>query len=219
MTRVADSRISQPLRTPTPRIAVLVAVLFTSSSAILIRLSNAPPLAIAAWRMTLSALLMLPAMLWTMRVDRPAVGGTRRLTGKDVGWCIASGFFLALHFASWITSLSYTSVAAATVLVDTHPIFVVALSAIFLKERIRRVSLGLVLVALMGSVLLAIDSGNGSRGTIYGNGLALFGAAAVSGYLLIGRIVRPRLGVTQYTFLVYASAALMLLLLCLVTGT
>ncbi len=219
MRRADGSGSLHSWRTPTPRIAVLIGVLFTSTSAILIRLSDAPPLAIAAWRMTFSALLMLVPMVWSIVPARIPLGAPRRLRGTDLLWCIASGFFLALHFASWITSLSFTSVAAATVLVDTHPIFIVVLSSLFLKEKVRRLSLGLILIALAGSVLLAVEPGSGAGGTLYGNGLALFGAIAVSGYLMIGRIVRPRLGVTQYTFLVYASAAAMLLGVCLITGT
>lgn len=206
-------------RLPGPRLAVLVGVAFTSTSAILIRLCGAPPLAIAAYRMIFSALLMLPAMLLTLRREEPGRAAPGRPSRRDLLWCLLSGFFLALHFASWITSLSYTTVANATVLVNTHPIFIVAASALLFKERPRPLSLVFVLAALAGSVLLAVEPGASAGGSLLGNGLALFGAAAVSGYLLIGRMVRPRLGLTQYTFLVYSSAAMILTLVCLLSGT
>ncbi|WP_455383366.1 DMT family transporter [Salinispira pacifica] len=213
----------------TTRAAVLVGVVFTSTSAILIRLSDAAPLAIAAYRMTFSALLMLPAMIWTIAPRRmpqsppatadAAAGNRIHLRTSDLLWCMLSGLFLALHFASWITSLSYTTVASATVLVNTHPIFIVAASALFLNERPQPLSILLILAALGGSVLLALEPGAERGDSLLGNGLAAFGAAAVSGYLLIGRIVRPRLGLTQYTFIVYLSAALILDLACVVSGT
>jgi len=219
VSRSADSSAQARLRLPAPRLAVLVGVAFTSTSAILIRLSDAPPLAIAAFRMIFSALLMTPAMLVSLR----GAGSHDRAPGRpgrrELLWCLASGLFLALHFATWITSLSYTTVAAATVLVNTHPIFIVAASAIFFKERLRPLSLVFVLAAVGGSAILAIVPGRSAGGSLLGNGLALFGAAAVSGYLLIGRMLRPRLGVTQYTFLVYSSAAAILTLVCLLSGT
>jgi drug/metabolite transporter (DMT)-like permease len=199
---------------------VLVGVFFTSTSAILIRLSTAPPLAIAAYRMALSALLMAPSFLWLELHGR--VGSTepslRNIRGRDLLLCIASGLFLGVHFAAWISSLSYTTVADATVLVNTHPVFIMLASAIFLRERPDRTSVALVLTAFAGSIVLTLDTGTAGGGSLLGNGLAIGGAAAVSGYFLIGRMVRGRVGLTHYTFIVYLTAALALTVACIVAG-
>jgi len=203
-----------------PRILVLIGVLFTSSSAILIRLSDAPPLATAAYRMLFSALLVLPPF-----IRREHAGGSSstepELSGiavQDLLLCVASGLFLAVHFALWITSLSYTTVASATVLVSTHPIFILIASVVFLRERPDRLTIILVAVAFAGSVLLGMNVGGTGNGSPLGNWLAFGGGAAVSGYFLIGRAVRGRIGATHYTFIVYLTSALFLIIACVVGG-
>jgi drug/metabolite transporter (DMT)-like permease/ubiquinone/menaquinone biosynthesis C-methylase UbiE len=190
-----------------PRLVVLAGVLFTSFSSILVRLSRAPALAIAAWRMGLSVLLTLPLLVRELASNRPLPGF------RDLLLCLASGAFLALHFATWISSISMTSIASATVLVDTHPIFVVAVGFLILKERVSIKALLFLAVALAGSVLLCLGDLRGAPGAFQGDMLALAGAVSVSGYMLIGRIVRPRISVVLYTSIVYTTSAVLLSIL------
>ena len=178
----------------------IIAVAFTSISAILIRLSDAPPLAIAAYRMLFAFLMIAPFALPRMR----------RLGGRDLLLAVASGAFLALHFATWITSVTLTSVASATVLVSMHPVIVLVGSVLILREKPLPGVSGLIVLALAGTVLLSWGDLRSGVGDIGGNLLALAGAAAVAGYMLLGSSLRRRVGALQYNALVYGVAALIL---------
>lgn len=188
---------------------VVVAVAFTSVSAILIRLSQAPPLTIAAYRMLFAFLMIAPFALPRMR----------RLTGRDLLLAAASGGFLALHFATWITAVTLTSVASATVLVSMHPVIVLLGSVLFLREKPLPGVTALVLLALIGTTILSWEDLRSGVGDLGGNLLALAGAAAVAGYMLLGSSLRKRVGALQYNALVYGVAALILLPLATLWGS
>jgi drug/metabolite transporter (DMT)-like permease len=198
--------------------AVLAAgVLIVSSASILIRFAQelgVPSLSLAAWRLTLAALILTPLVLTRAR-DELAT-----LAPRDVGLAMLAGVFLAVHFATWIASLAYTSVAASTVLVTTNPIWIAAASWLLFRERPGAgLAVGIAL-ALLGSVaIFAAGAGSPSGGDpALGNALALVGSIMVSGYLLIGRSLRRRLSLLAYIWLVYGAAAGVLLVAVLVTG-
>ena len=195
-----------------PRLAVIAGVLFVSSSAILIRLATPHPLSIAFHRMAFAALLTAPRFI--------SVGPSRvlRLSLRDLALALASGAFLALHFAAWISSLFLTSVASATVLVNLNPIFVVVLGIVFLGERIGGKAFVWVLVSVAGSVVLALGGTTVGDTATVGNLLAIGGAVSVSAYMLIGRFLRPRVDAGAYNMMVYGSSALFLLVWCLIAG-
>jgi drug/metabolite transporter (DMT)-like permease len=131
----------------------------------------------------------------------------------------ASGAFLAMHFALWITSLSYTSVASSTVLVTTHPVIVAFVGFLLLGERLSLRGLAFMVAALAGSVVL-VSGGLGTDGSAaFGNLLAFLGAVTVSGYMLLGRVVRRTLSVNTYTIIVYAVAAALLFIASIAGGT
>ncbi|MFP4010465.1 MAG: DMT family transporter [Spirochaetaceae bacterium] len=197
-----------------PRIAVLFAVVAVSSSAILIRLATPHPLSIAFHRMAFAALLTAPRFLGRSR-RHPAHPPP---AARDLALALVSGGFLALHFAAWITSLFLTSVAGATVLVNLHPIFVVALGFLFLGERVSPRGLLWILLSVAGSVVLALGGTTVGETATAGNLLATAGAAAVACYMLIGRVLRQRMDAGLYTLLVYGSSAAILLLWCLLAG-
>lgn len=210
-------------------LVLALGILAVSSASILIRIAQqeAPSLVIAAYRLTIASLVLLPITLHRNRDE------LRRLTARQIGILAASGAFLALHFATWITSLEMTSVASSVVLVATTPLWVALASPIFLKEKITRaVWLGLAL-ALLGSLVVAFsascsltagrlvcDLGQNfwSRNNLFGNGLALIGGVCAAGYLVIGRRVRPSLSLPVYILCVYCAAALGLLLLAFASG-
>lgn len=192
---------------------VLIAGLCVSSSAaILIRLCDAPSLVIAACRLGITSLVLIP--LAALKSPDQLRGLTRSHTGNLLG----SGLCLAFHFAFWITSLAHTSVASSGLLVTTNPIFVGIGAWILLKERIGpRLVIGTA-IALAGTIVVTIgDQGAGDR-ALYGDALALAGAAAMSGHLLIGRRARATVSLLPYIAPVNALAALLLVGLCLVKG-
>ncbi len=230
------------------RAALPVAVLFASLSSILIRLSSAPSLAIAFYRMGFAFLLVTPYTVWrystgnlkvrNRRPGNPAgplsarpkgTAGIRRTPPppavsrhgagrREVGFSLLSGFFLALHFATWISSLNYTSVASSVVLVNTHPIMVFIISSIILKERHSGRELLFVVVTVAGSAVLSWGDMGKGEGVLLGDLLAIAGALSVGVYLVLGRFVRQTMSLDRYTLLVYGSSALCLLIMTLGAG-
>jgi len=197
-----------------PYLGVGLGVATVSTAAILIRLAQAeiPSLVIAAWRLTLATCVLAPIALVTCRSE------LRTLTRREWGSAVISGLLLALHFATWIASFAYTSVAASVVLVSTSPIFVGLASYVLLRERLSRGMVAAFIVTIAGSLLIGLgDLGEGTN-QLWGDALALAGAIAGAGYFFIGRQLRARLSLLAYVFPVYGTAALVLMALLLLSG-
>ncbi len=189
-----------------------LAVLFVSFGAVLVRLAAAPPLAVAFFRVALASLLLAPFAVRDARRAWPALPTRER-------WLMAaSGAALALHFATWIASLSFTSIASSVLLVNTAPLFAVAFSWLFLRERAPRVVLIAIPVAFVGAALIAYGDWTGAPGSLRGNLLALAGAVTVAAYQVIGRGLRTALPLNAYVLGVWATAASCLALLALAFG-
>jgi drug/metabolite transporter (DMT)-like permease len=190
----------------------LVAVSFAS---ILIRLAQAegmPSLSIAAWRLIFASIILLPYALATRRDE------IRDLSRVEWQLIVASGLFLGLHFATWIASLGYTSVASSVVLVSMGPVFVGLGSWLFLRERPSLLlAVGIVLAAA-GSVIISWGDLSQGQNQLFGDLLALAGAVFVAGYLMIGRRVRARRTLATYIALVYGVAMITLVILVLIAG-
>ena len=193
---------------------LLFGVVAVSSASILIRLCDAPPLSIAAYRLVLAA-----AFFWIAGLLRTDSKGSGRLQRGDLFWAALSGTFLSIHFATWITSLRYTTVASSVVLVSTAPMFVALGSAWLLKERLSRLMWAGILVSTVGAVVVGGTDFGGGTDPLFGDALALAGAVAGAGYLLLGRRLRKRLGTLAYVRLVYGAAAVWLLIAALVSGS
>jgi len=191
---------------------LVLGVIAVSFAAVLIRLADAPPLVIAAYRLCLASLILAPVAWMRSRQE------ISRLALKDIILAVASGAFLALHFALWIASLSYTSVATSVVLVTVTPIFVAIASYLLFKERLTRQVIGGIFVCLVGAALIGYGNWQIGSESLFGGLLALLGALAVAGYLIIGRRLRQEISLLSYAFLVYGSAAVMLLVAVLVCG-
>ena len=197
-----------------PYVGVGFGVMTCSTAATLIRLAqaNAHSLVVAAWRLTLATLILLPIVLSTRRAE------LRGLTRREWSSALVAGLLLAIHFGTWITSLAYTSVAASVVLVTSYPLFVGLASHLLLHERLSREMVVAILVATVGSILIGLgDLGEGTH-RLWGDILALMGAISGAGYFLIGRKLRVRLSLLAYVFPVYGTAALILMAVMLASG-
>jgi len=201
-----------------PFLVLGAGVSVVSFAAILIRFAHAegaPSLAIAAVRLAVAAAVLTPFALFRSGCE------VRRLRRRELGFCMLSGAFLAAHFWAWITSLEHTSVASSTALVTTNPLWVALISAIVLRERPGGKALIGVVLTLAGSMLVfAADSVRISDGMspLLGNTLALVGALAASGYLLVGRALRARVSLTAYIWLAYSAAAVLLVAAATLSG-
>lgn len=201
-----------------PFLVLAGAVCIVSTASILIRLAQgegASSLTIATVRLALAALVLAP-LAWLR-----AGAEIRALKRPELGLCLLSGAFLAVHFWSWITSLEHTSVASSAALVTTNPLWVALASAVLLRERPAVAALAGIALTLAGSILIfAADAGDGDAGgtAVFGNLLALLGAVAASGYLLVGRALRARISLLAYVWLAYSAAALLLAVALLASG-
>ncbi|RRJ29130.1 DMT family transporter [Halocatena pleomorpha] len=195
-----------------PALGLLIAVGAVSTSAILIRWSNAPSLIKAFYRVLFTTVLLAPVALLRYRT------AFSRLTVRDALGAGIAGFALALHFATWFESLEWTSVAASVTLVQSQPLFVVIGAALLLEEHVStRTTVG-ILIALAGMVVMSVGGGGGGGPTalsVYGNALAVVGAVMAAGYVLVGRALRhgERIALLPYVTIVYAVCAVVLLVL------
>jgi len=190
-----------------------VAVVAISTSAPLIRGADAPTLAIAAWR----NLLSLPVLGLFVLLRRNLRGAWRSRSERDRRLSLLAGALLAAHFATWIPSLSYTSVASSVALVATQPVWA-ALIARHRGEQISRrrwIGIGL---ALAGTLVLTGVDLSISRRALFGDLLAMVGGMLAAAYVTVGADVRRHVTTAVYALACYATAAMLLLALCLGTG-
>ena len=188
--------------------ALIVAILAVSFASIFIRWSDSDPLVIAGYRMLFAALILAPFAFQERRVAEP-------LERRTIMTVVMTGVVLAVHFFAFISSLRYTSVASSTLLVNCHPLIVGAASVFLLRESSRRTIVG-VTIGFVGVAVIAL-SGIGS-GQAIGDSLALLGGVMAAIYILAGRLIRRSLGIFTYAFLVYITAAVVLMTAALLNG-
>jgi drug/metabolite transporter (DMT)-like permease len=192
--------------------AVLSAALIgVSFGSIFVRLAVAPALAIALWRMTLATAVVLPAALVSGQF-KP------RASGVHVALAASAGGLLALHFGSWMTSLMFTSVANSVLLVNTAPIFVALLATMTGRDRVGARTWAAVVLATAGAGVITWG-GLADRASLLGNLLAIGGAMAMAGYLMLAREAQRALAYLPYVAVAYGTAALVLWAAVLITGT
>ena len=181
---------------------LILAVLCVSVGSIFVRLAAAPALAVAFNRIFLASAVVAPFAAPSLARAWPVLTARRRLI------LLASGVSLGVHFATWIASLSYTSVAASVLLVNTAPLFTLFFSWWFLGERASKAVLIAMAVALTGAALIAAgDWGDGGAASLKGDALAVAGAVTMSLYHVIGRGLRDALPLPAYVLGVWSTAA------------
>lgn len=193
-------------------VALLVGVVAVSFAAILIRLADAPSIVIAAYRLTLASLIVAPLGLvrrW---------GEVKGLARLDLLCAVLAGVFLTLHFALWIASLNYTTVASSVVFVTTHPLFVAIGSHLFTQDKITRPMFGGIMLAVAGGVIIGWNDLAVGQRALWGDLLALGGAVMAAGYFMAGRRLRPTVSLWAYISVVYSVGALGALVLAVLSG-
>jgi drug/metabolite transporter (DMT)-like permease len=193
-----------------PVLVLIIGIIGVSTGSIFARLADAPALVTAAYRVGLASLILAPLAAWK------AGNELRSLSFRDIRLAVLSGFFLALHFATWISSLDYTAIANSVVLVNTIPLWVGLFSPLIARERLARATLISIIISVSGGVIIGFgDFATGGR-ALLGDLLAVIGAICAAIYLLIGRNLRRKLSLISYVALCYGSAALFLWLVVLV---
>jgi len=220
---------------PAPRrttltLGLLAGISAVSTAAIFIRFAQhegAPSIVIAAARLTIASLILAPFALTRYRSD------LRQLSRWEWILALLSGLFLAVHFATWITSLQFTTVASSVVLVSTTPLWVAILAPLVLREHLGMAAVVGLILALSGGVIVGLSDACAWQagalscpplGTFFGGRaflgdfLALAGAWMGAGYMLVGRKLRAKMDLVPYIFVVYGMAAVVLLVIMLGMG-
>lgn len=195
--------------------AILVGAQFAvGSAAILARLGLSEglgPISLSAWRLTLAAAILV-VFIQVRRVG--PVGQVGPLSRRDIALLVAAGIMLGLHFAAWFASLQRIPVARSTLLVCTSPVFAGLIGIGFLHHRIpARFWWGLLIAGFGVAGVTSVgeqDSSILEGPAWHGNLMALAGAAAIAGYLLIAQQLQSRLGSAQLVAWTYSCAALFL---------
>jgi drug/metabolite transporter (DMT)-like permease len=189
-------------------LGVTAAIVAMASSSVIITLlerSGVAPITIAFYRMALTAAILTPVALALRRTE------ILSLARNNVWLVVSSGFCLAVHFAAWIASLKYLPISTSVVLVSSHPFLVVLASRLFLNERPARRSLLGICIGFCGTAIVCWTGLKDLGGTLTGDALALLGAVAVVGYVIIGRRIRARVSLLTYVTPVYLICSLFLL--------
>lgn len=223
---------NQPIRITwyqSPALILVIGIIAVSSASLFIRYAQKemPSLVVAALRLVFASILMTP---WVLKKHTPEI---RKISSTEWVRIVGAGFLLAVHFATWISSLEYTSVASSVVLVTTTPIWVAIFSPIFLKERPGRMTIIGLVVAIIGGLIVSlandcsfirgsfscfINTGAAQPHAFLGNILALIGAVCAAFYLMIGRVLRKTVDLTVYVYCIFSCAGVFLVLFAFLAG-
>lgn len=231
-----DSNPERPIIPPLA--AIPIGILAVSTASIFIRFIQAEEvssLVIAALRLTLATIILAPIAIKNHYIE------IRALNRKEFSLALLSGTFLAIHFATWIKSLEYTTVASSVVFVSTSPLWVAILAPLTIKEPVSRIVLIGMAAALVGGIIVGLSDsctfqigptlslnrpsiqcppmGKFLEGEAFlGDILALVGAVAGAVYIIIGRRLREEMSLVSYIFLVYGVAAVVLVIVMFSVG-
>ena len=223
---------NQPIRITWYQSAVFIltiGIMAVSSASLFIRYAQQemPSLVVAALRLGFASILMTPWVLKKHPLDLSKINQSEWI--KIIG----AGFILAVHFATWISSFEYTSVASSVVMVTTTPIWVALFSPIFLKENPGKMTIIGLAVAIIGGVVVSLSNecsftvggvtcafirGDTPPTALLGNGLALIGAICGAIYMIIGRVLRKSVDLTVYVYCIFSCAAIFLVLFAFLAG-
>lgn len=192
-------------------LALAIAVIAVSSSGPLVVFAAVPPLAVAFWRNALATGALWPVAAMRHRDELTSLGAVRLVRS------VLAGLALAVHFGTWMSALTLTSVATATALVCTQPAWAGLLAAARGRPLPRLTWLG-IWVAVAGAAIATGADLTVSTRAVLGDLLALAGGIAGAVYLTIGEEIRQRTSTTTYTAVCYGSCAVVLLGVCLAAG-
>jgi len=183
---------------------IVVALVSVAHAAIFVRMAEADCLVIAAYRLLIAAVVLLPFVLYGARDE------LRNLTRREWGLIALGSVFLALHFATWIEGVALTSIANSVVLVTLTPVWLALWSLIVLRRPPGKRLWAAIVLAVGGSAVMAWGSMKLGPETLLGDGLALVGGLFFAAFFLVAENIRRSMGVLVFVVLVYAGAAFLL---------
>ncbi|MEH7708169.1 DMT family transporter [Bacillus toyonensis] len=174
-----------------------------STSAIFVKLADAPAAIIAFYRLLFATVILLPLLLFNKR-NRNEL---KTLSKKQWGFGFLSGLFLATHYVLWFESLRYTSVASSTVIVTLQPLFSMVGGYFLFKERFTKGAVIGCFIAISGSIFIGWQDFQISGDALYGDILAFMAAGIITAYFFISQHIRKDLSLIPYSVISYGSSA------------
>ncbi|MGM2412385.1 DMT family transporter [Bacillus cereus group sp. BceL062] len=174
-----------------------------STSAIFVKLADAPAAIIAFYRLLFATVILLPLLLFNKR-NRNEL---KTLSKKQWGFGFLSGLFLAAHYVLWFESLQYTSVASSTVIVTLQPLFSMIGGYFLFKERFTKGAVIGCFIAISGSIVIGWQDFQISGDALYGDILAFMAAGILTAYFFISQHIRKDLSLIPYSVISYGSSA------------
>lgn len=186
--------------------SLILGVFALSTSAIFVKLADAPSSITAFYRLFFAALILFPLLLFKKENWKELLS----LSRKQFGLGLLSGLLLAIHYVLWFESLNYTSVASSTVIVTLQPLFSFIGGHFFFKERFRKGAIASCFVSLIGCFIIGWGDFEVSYQALLGDVLAFIAAGVITAYFFIGQHMRKKLSVIPYSILGYSSSAFFL---------
>ncbi|MBQ7418544.1 MAG: DMT family transporter [Acidaminococcaceae bacterium] len=189
-------------------------VLLLSTSAIFVKMAEAPSGIIAFYRLLFTLAFLVPALLARKKEREQLV----HLNGRQLRLAVISGALLAVHWVMWFESLRYTSVASSTVLVSLQPLFSILFGALFLKEHVTKWGMAGVFLAIAGSAVIGWGDFQVSGAAFWGDVLSFASAGVISLHFLFGQLLRREMDALPYTVVCYTASTVCLAIYALAAG-
>ena len=191
-------------------LVLVIALLSVSTSSIIARfLPNVSAVVISFWRLAIAGFMV---WIYTFFYRQGRIDKT------NYKLYIFSGFFLALHFASFYGAVKFTSIANATLLGITAPMFTILYERLFLKKALRPLVLLGLLFALCGSLIIASSGFVLKDGSLYGKLLGVLAAFSIAMVYISANKLRVNSNTISYTRMLYTVAAIFLFLMSVLIG-
>ena len=217
MTAPSDAQTSRTASqsgvAPRAHLALLGGVLCIGLGPIFIRLADVTGDVLGVYRLGIAALVLTPAAWLNWR------SGRARLPRAKLGLALLGGLAFAANIFIWSTALRLTTIANATFLDNTAPVWVGLGAWLLFGERLRPLYWGGLALALAGGALLVGPGGFDGSAASVGNVLAIAGAVIYAAYLLVTERVRESVDNLTYVWLFSGVAAVSLLILSLALGS
>ncbi|MCA8914447.1 MAG: DMT family transporter [Planctomycetes bacterium] len=195
-----------------PFFALLLGMLAVATAPPLILLADVPPFALAAWRLLMVAIVLLPFTAGRLIRD------LRQLSGRELTYLIASGVLYGVHFGLFNLAFGHTTKESVVVLLGAQPLMAAAIGALWLKESITRKMLAASALAIVGLLIFVWHDYRFDQSNLVGDALVLACGVAIVLSYSAGRKLRPRMSLIGYLGALYTIGGLTCLASALVAG-
>ena len=191
----------------TTYLILFAGVFALSTSAIFVKLADAPSAVIAFYRLLIAGLMLFPLLAFNKTARQELVN----LHSDQWKQITAAGIFLALHYVLWFESLSFTSITSSTMIVCLQPLFSLALDRFISNKSATRNAIIGCTIALAGCLIIGWGDFQISGQSLFGDVLAFLAGGIIALYFFLGEKVRQETYAITYSVLSYLISAMVLL--------